>query len=81
MRCIYLFSLLPLLAQCFTTTKIVVPSAPVVYGGSTKPIENFDPFNFNKHTNLVNTELLNSSFDDVAGCDEAKNELMEVVDF
>jgi cell division protease FtsH len=43
--------------------------------------ENFDPFNFNKHTNLVDTELLNSSFDDVAGCDEAKNELMEVVDF
>jgi hypothetical protein len=46
MRCIYLLSLLPLLAQCFTVTKIVVPSAPVVYGGSTKPTENFDPFNF-----------------------------------
>ena len=46
MRCIYLLSLLPFLAECFTVTKIAVPSSPVVYGGSTKPVENFDPFNF-----------------------------------
>ena len=46
MRCIYLFCFLPLLVQCFTITKVAIPSAPVVYGGSTKPIENFDPFNF-----------------------------------
>ncbi len=30
---------------------------------------------------LVNTELVNISFADVAGCDEAKNELVEVVEF
>ncbi len=46
MRCVYLFCLLPLLAQCFTITKVAIPPAPVVYGGSTKPVENFDPFNF-----------------------------------
>lgn len=46
MRCVYLFCLLPLLVQCFTITKVVNPPAPVVYGGSTKPVENFDPFNF-----------------------------------
>ena len=46
MRCVYLFCLLPLLGQCFTITKVVIPPAPVVYGGSTKPVENFAPFNF-----------------------------------
>ena len=30
---------------------------------------------------LVDTELVDVSFKDVAGCDEAKNELVEVVDF
>ena len=43
MRCIYLLCLLPLLSQCFTITKVAIPPAPVVYGGSTKPVENFDP--------------------------------------
>ncbi|MBI95836.1 cell division protein FtsH [bacterium] len=33
-----------------------------------------------KHTD-VNTEKIDVKFDDVAGCDEAKNELVEVVDF
>jgi len=46
MRCIYILSFLPLLAQCFTITTVTIPSGSVVYGGSTKPIENFDPFNF-----------------------------------
>ena len=46
MRCVYLLCLLPLLSQCFYITKVAVPPEPVVYGGSTKPIENFDPLNF-----------------------------------
>lgn len=46
MRCVYLFSLLPLLVKCFYITKVVLPSDVVIYGGSTKPVENFDPLNF-----------------------------------
>ncbi len=35
----------------------------------------------NNKNNLVDVESLNTTFADVAGCDEAKFELMEVVDF
>ncbi len=35
----------------------------------------------NKHDSQVDTNLVNVTFTDVAGCDEAKEELMEVVDF
>ena len=39
------------------------------------------PLNNNNKNNLVDVESLNTTFADVAGCDEAKFELMEVVDF
>lgn len=39
------------------------------------------PLNNNNKNNLVDVESLNTTFSDVAGCDEAKFELMEVVDF
>ena len=35
-----------MLVQCFYITKVALPSDTVVYGGSTKPVENFDPLNF-----------------------------------
>lgn len=38
-----------------------------------------NPMNMMKKTNKV--EIMETTFDDVAGCDEAKLELMEVVDF
>ena len=42
----------------------------------------FNPLNaFNQKQNVVNTDEIDVTFDDIAGCDEAKNELMEVVDF
>ena len=42
----------------------------------------FNPLNaFNQNQNVVDTESIDVTFEDVAGCDEAKNELMEVVDF
>tara|TARA_Y100000389_G_scaffold200460_2_gene240964 strand:- start:25002 stop:26996 length:1995 start_codon:yes stop_codon:yes gene_type:complete len=40
---------------------------------------NLNPFGQN--TNIVDTESIDVDFGDVAGCDEAKYELMEVVDF
>ena len=40
-----------------------------------------NPFTGNKNVNIINTEEINVDFTDVAGCDEAKFELMEVVDF
>ena len=44
--------------------------------------QTFDPFKLNSEDeNIVDTNLLNVTFNDVAGCDEAKNELVEVVDF
>ncbi len=36
---------------------------------------------FNKKQELINPEMVNVSFADVAGCDESKYELQEVVDF
>jgi len=39
------------------------------------------PLNNNNKNNLIDVESLNTTFADVAGCDEAKFELMEVVDF
>tara|TARA_B100000902_G_scaffold397141_1_gene460045 strand:+ start:1137 stop:2978 length:1842 start_codon:yes stop_codon:yes gene_type:complete len=44
------------------------------------PLNSLNPFNQNQN-NMVDTESINVTFEDVAGCDEAKNELMEVVDF
>lgn len=42
----------------------------------------FNPLNaFNQNQNIVDTDSIDVGFDDVAGCDEAKNELIEVVDF
>ena len=42
----------------------------------------FNPLNaFNQNQNVVDTDAIDVTFEDVAGCDEAKNELMEVVDF
>ena len=42
----------------------------------------FNPLNaFNQNQNIVDTDSIDVTFDDVAGCDEAKNELVEVVDF
>lgn len=42
----------------------------------------FNPLNaFNQNQNVVDTDSIDVSFEDVAGCDEAKNELVEVVDF
>ena len=35
----------------------------------------------NKHDSEIDTSLVNVTFADVAGCDEAKLELTEVVDF
>ena len=35
----------------------------------------------NKKQELINPEMVNVSFADVAGCDESKYELQEVVDF
>ena len=40
-----------------------------------------NPFIGNKNVNIINTEEIDVDFTDVAGCDEAKFELMEVVDF
>ena len=46
-----------------------------------------DPMSFFSGTfgvdesNIINTSQLNTTFSDIAGCDEAKFELMEVVDF
>ncbi len=39
-----------------------------------------NPFN-NNNNNVIDTDTIDVNFDDVAGCDEAKFELMEVVDF
>ena len=39
-----------------------------------------NPFNNNKN-NVIDTDTIDVNFNDVAGCDEAKFELMEVVDF
>ena len=39
------------------------------------------PLSNNNKNNLIDVESLNTTFADVAGCDEAKFELMEVVDF
>ena len=42
----------------------------------------FNPLNaFNQNQNFIDTDTIDVSFEDVAGCDEAKNELVEVVDF
>ena len=42
----------------------------------------FNPLNaFNQNQNVVDTDEIDVTFEDVAGCDEAKSELMEVVDF
>ena len=42
----------------------------------------FNPLNaFSQKDNVVDTDAIDVSFADVAGCDEAKNELVEVVDF
>ena len=42
----------------------------------------FNPFNpFSQESNLIDTEGINVTFADVAGCDEAKYELEETVDF
>ena len=40
---------------------------------------NFNPFG--QDNNVVDTESIDVDFGDVAGCDEAKYELMEIVDF
>ena len=40
-----------------------------------------NPFNGNKNVNIIDTDEIDVDFTDVAGCDEAKFELMEVVDF
>ena len=51
---------------------------------SSGPMDNNNfknPFDFNKNQNEIDTSKVNVKFDDVAGCDEAKFELMEVVDF
>lgn len=39
------------------------------------------PLNNNNKNNIIDASTLNTTFADVAGCDEAKFELMEVVDF
>ena len=42
---------------------------------------NMNPMNILKQTNEIDIESVDTTFDDVAGCDEAKFELIEVVDF
>ena len=52
------------------------------FGSLNMPNNDFNPLNaFNQDQHVVDTESINVTFHDVAGCDEAKNELMEVVDF
>ena len=53
------------------------PTAP---NDMNNPLNSLNPFNQNQN-NMVDTESINVTFQDVAGCDEAKQELMEVVDF
>ena len=45
------------------------------------PSNLMSPLNNNKQNNIVDVNNINTTFADVAGCDEAKFELMEVVDF
>ena len=45
-------------------------------------MSNILPGALNKNSgNMVNPDDMNTSFEDVAGCDEAKYELEEIVDF
>ena len=75
----FLFSFIANLAlSFFRNNNPNIPDAP----GSMDNNNNFkNPFDFNKNKNEIDTSKVDVKFDDVAGCDEAKFELMEVVDF
>ena len=47
-------------------------------GGGSNPL---NPLQSGKNINEVDSDMLETTFDDVAGCEESKFELMEVVDF